>query len=148
MLNIYLFFGVQVQYKWHQSVWQSHCISPIFCNLYDSLPFCAPSVSISPSIFSCSVLSPFFLAYAPVVTRATAPTCRPMFLWARGPLGASQRASLPGTSGAGGMERALVSALKVNKAAAQHSVSDSQAPQTSTEKYIFERKFLFNHTQI
>lgn len=139
----WLFF-VQVQYKWHQPV-----LLYIFSNLYDLLPSCIPySVSITPSIFSCSILSPFSLAYAAVVTRATAPTCRPMFPWARGPLGASQRASLPATSGAGGMERALVSALKVNKAAAQHSVCDSQAPQTSTEKYIFEIKFLFNHTQI
>ncbi|KAK5854272.1 hypothetical protein PBY51_015357 [Eleginops maclovinus] len=58
-------------------------------------------------------------------TQATALTYRPMFPWARGPLGASQQASLPATSGAGGMERALVSALKVNEAAARHSASDS-----------------------
>lgn len=36
----------------------------------------------------------------------------------RGPLGASQRASLPATSGAGEMEWALFSGLKVNEAAA------------------------------
>ncbi|KAI9535627.1 hypothetical protein NQZ68_003181 [Dissostichus eleginoides] len=65
------------------------------------------------------------LTYVSLVTRTTALTCRPMFPWARGPLGASQQASLPATSGAGGMERALVSALKVNEAAARHSASDS-----------------------
>lgn len=68
------------------------------------------------------------MPYVPVVARATALTCRPMFPWAMGPLGACQQASPPATSGAGGMERALISALKVNKAAARHSASDSWPP--------------------
>lgn len=101
-----------------------------FCKSFQAFIIYCPflwsfsSVSISPSVFL--VLSSVPLV--PVVTRATALTWRPMFLWTRGPLGASQWASLPATSGAGGLERALVSALKVNKAAAQHSASDSVPP--------------------
>lgn len=78
------------------------------------------AVSIYPSFFSPPLLPTHLssLASVPVVARETALTCRPMFPWAMGPLGASQRASLPATSGAGEMEWALFSGLKVNEAAA------------------------------
>lgn len=94
-------------------IWQS-ASSP--CCFHLSIIF------FSPSLLPTHLSS---LAYVPVVARETVLTCRPMFPWAMGPLGASQRASLPATSGAGGMERALVSALKVNEAAARHSAIDS-----------------------
>ncbi|TWW78340.1 hypothetical protein D4764_11G0004610 [Takifugu flavidus] len=61
-----------------------------------------------------------------------------------GPLGACQQASLPATSGAGRMERALVSALKVNEAAARHSASDSWAPPLPHQ--YGERQTTTNHT--
>lgn len=120
--------------------------------IYDLLPSCVPiclSVCLltSYSFHLCIYFSPpppscplFSMASVPVVARATALTCRPMFPWARGPLGASQQASLPATSGAGRMERALISALKVNEAAARHSASDSWAPQTRTANTALERR--------
>ncbi len=111
-----------------------YCQTSIYHLMYTHLSVCLVilfcfhlSIYFSPPL-SCAL---FFLAYVPVVARATVLTCRPMFPWAWGPLGASQQASLPATSGAGGMERALVSALKVNEAAARHSASDSSAPQTN-----------------
>lgn len=92
----------------------------------------------------------FSLAHEPVVARATALTCPPMFPWARGPLGASQQASLPATSGTVGMERALVSALKVNEATAWHSVTLAPPPTTrpGMAKYSVGTKVQLNHTQI
>lgn len=46
------------------------------------------------------------------------------------------------------MERALVSALKVNKAAAWHSASDSWAPPDQYGKIQLWNRGPFNHTHI
>lgn len=46
------------------------------------------------------------------------------------------------------MERALVSALKVNKAAAWHSASDSWAPPDQCGKIQLWNRGPFNHTHI
>lgn len=124
------------------------------------LPFCISCQIVIFVLFlstqSFSATSPHFpsiltipssLPYVPMVARVTALTCRPMFPWARGPLGACQQASLPATSGDGRMERALISTLKVNKATARHSASDSWAPMTGSVKYSFGLEVQYNHTR-
>ena len=132
------------RYEWRQSVWYCRSFSAfIYDSLSSRVPICLSASSPCPLHHLFSLLHPpaplFSSACVPVVTRATALTCWPMFPWARGPLGASQQASLPATSGAGGMERALVSALKVNKAAARHSTSDSWAPRPEWQNTASEQ---------
>lgn len=91
---------------------------------------CAPNLCLPPHLYL-SIVPPPCFGLCAFGHQATGLTCRPMFPWARGPLGASQQATLPASSVTGRKERVLVAALKVNEAAARHSVSNS-CPRSTT----------------